>query len=622
MQTEKYTGIGLIGNENIAAIYAVNNGIVDINGTGIYHLFYKNYAHDLLQSAVTMIKAGDTIYYGNKVWKKHTHPVHIKPEATYVEEHYRYCDEFILEECSLKRKDRVYAYGKNRLIFEAEVENFSSEEREISCYGYIAVRNDKQISVREIKKDAYAIQTGDAYFGMDINENKEVFIVEDSPTDFAYQTFLDIAEEKQSRDEIETSCRLGYAQGGTKRIKPGEKIRIRWSLVFADSQRELEEELEQSAVEDKRAEADRYWTTWFEKGKMPESGEEFSDMALTNLAALKAVCIGGYIPADLTGHYFCNKMPCYYARDSIMAARALLMSGHTEECRDIIQYLIERKRKKNGEFYQRYDGYGEPNEGANNNVFHQIDSIGYFGRIVYEYLKVTGKLLAEENLLMELTDVIFHAEQKNGLVGPEGGVNEGVFGGAFITSSNMFIYGGILAIKQIFRKLGNDEYEKKCQDICSQIYGGIQTAFNEELGRYDYGFVNYHEHSVRKYDTPQYFGPLYGYPNDDNMKATHRYFLQNASFFEDGIGYSEQEYHHGPWLFNTLACAEYSKRSSEMEEYRKKMRWAELHCNAYGLLPEAVDADNEQNCYINPLSWACAEFVAAYFSKGEFENEE
>ena len=51
MQTGKYTGIGLIGNENIAAIYAVNNGIVDINGTGIYHLFYKTYAHDLIQSA-------------------------------------------------------------------------------------------------------------------------------------------------------------------------------------------------------------------------------------------------------------------------------------------------------------------------------------------------------------------------------------------------------------------------------------------------------------------------------------------------------------------------------------------------------------------------------------------
>lgn len=44
------------------------------------------------------------------------------------------------------------------------------------------------------------------------------------------------------------------------------------------------------------------------------------------------------------------------------------------------------------------------------------------------------------------------------MVGPEGGVNEGVFGPAFITSSNMFIYGGILAAKQIFAILGNKEY--------------------------------------------------------------------------------------------------------------------------------------------------------------------
>ena len=106
------------------------------------------------------------------------------------------------------------------------------------------------------------------------------------------------------------------------------------------------------------------------------------------------------------------------------------------------------------------------------------------------------------------------------------------------------------------------------------------------------------------------------------MKSTHRYFFKYASFFEDGIGYSEQEYHHGPWLFNTLACAEYCKRRGDLEEYTKKMRWAVKHSNRYGLLPEAVDADQEEICFINPLSWACAEFVAAYFSEGRFQDEE
>lgn len=622
MQTGKYTGIGLIGNESISAIYAVNNGIVDINGTGIYHLFYKNYAHDLLQSAVTMIKAGDTVYYGNKVWKKYTHPVHIRPEKTYVEECFRYCDEFLLEEAGLRRKDMVYAYGDNRLVFEMELMNLSSREQKIACYGYAAVRNEKTIETKLLKTGTLGIHTGEAWLGMVTEQTEEIYASEDSPTDFAYQTFLDIMEGRQKRQETVTSCRLGYAQGGERVLAPGEKLSMTWSLLFADSFEELEEQMEAAAGLDMRQEAAGYWKAWLEEGKFPQEEDEFKEMALTNLIAVKAVCVGGYIPADLTGHYFSSKMPCYYARDSIMAARALFEAGHLRECRDIIQYLIGRKRKENGEFYQRYDGYGEPNEGANNNVFHQIDSIGYFCRIVFEYFKETGELLAEEGLLMELTDVILHAEKKEGMAGPEGGVNEGVFGGAFITSSNMFIYGGIKAAEQIFKDIGNQEYETKCSQICSQIYRGIQTAYNEEIGRYDYGYVNYHDHVVRKYDTPQYFGPLYGFPDDEHMKATHRYFLKYASFFEDGIGYSEQEYHHGPWLFNTLACAEYCKRSGDKEEYLKKMRWAKAHSNRYGLLPEAVDADNEELCFINPLSWACAEFAAAYFSKGEFEHEE
>lgn len=622
MQTEKYTGIGLIGNENISAIYAVNNGIVDINGTGVYHLFYKSYAHDLLQSAVTMIRVGNTIYYGNKVWKKHTHPLHIKPVTNYVEQRYRYCDEFILEECGLKRKDIVYAYGSDSVVFEIELENCSDREQTIGCYGYAAFRNDKEVETCILKNGSIGVHTGDAYIGMKTEQRAEVYLVEDSPTDFAYQTFLDVIERKQNPREIKTLCRLGYVQGGEHIMMPGEKIHMRWSLLFADAYEVLEEKMSTACNLNEYEEAKRYWNKWLLEGGESLGAEEFKEMAMTNLIALKAVCLGGFIPADLTGHYYCNKMPCYYARDSIMVARAFLLSGHLRECKEIICYMIHRKRKENGEFYQRYDGCGEPNEGANNNVFHQIDSVGYFCRIVAEYYKVTNEFLADENMLIELTDVICRVEKKNGMAGPEGGVNEGVFGGAFITSSNMYIYGGMKAAEALFSVLGNEEYEIKCRQICAQIYSGIQTTYNEEIGRYDYGYVNYHDHTVQKYDTPQYFGPLYGFPNDRYMQATHQYFLEFASFFEDGIGYSEQEYHHGPWLFNTLACAEYCKKCGEEKEYRKKMRWSSGHSNAYGLLPEAVDANDEKNCFINPLSWACAEFVASYFSKEKFEDEE
>ena len=42
------------------------------------------------------------------------------------------------------------------------------------------------------------------------------------------------------------------------------------------------------------------------------------------------------------------------------------------------------------------------------------------------------------------------------MVGPEGGVNEGVFGPAYITSSNMYIYGGLLAAIEIAKEFNDD----------------------------------------------------------------------------------------------------------------------------------------------------------------------
>ncbi|PWJ50484.1 hypothetical protein [Faecalicatena contorta] len=615
MEREQYTGIGLIGNENIASIYTVNNGIVDINGTGIYHLFYKEYDHDLLQSAVTMVKIEDTLYYGNKKWKAHTHPEHIRPYQTRVEEHHRYVDTFQLEEHDLIKQDQIYAYGKNRLVFECSISNESNKSQRLTCYGYAAVRNGRQIHSKLSEQGDILIHTGNVHIGMIAQGKMEQYMVEDSPTDFAYQTFLDVMKRKEQKEAVHTDCRLGCVSGEEFTVLPGETVVYRWALIFADSSQELHQDIQEYQMEDAREAAGSFWRSWLTEGIIDtqDRPEEFKDMAYTNLIALKAVCVGGYIPADLTGHYFCNQMPCYYARDSIMVARAFLLAGHVRECESILCYLIERKRKENGEFYQRYDGRGRPNEGANNNVFHQLDSIGYFCRIIYEFYQITGKLLIAEKLLISLIEVLEGAQTKWGMVGAEGGVNEGVFGGAFITSSNMFIYGGIDAAKELFSLYGNEKYEEKCKKLCIRIYAGIQTTFNQEIGRYDYGYVDYHDHIVKKYDTPQYFGPLYGYPNDENMQKTHTYLLKYASFFEDGIGYSEQEYHHGPWLFNTLACAEYCKKYGSLEEYSRKLSWCVLHSNAYGLLPEAVDANQEERCYINPLTWACAEFVSAYF---------
>ncbi len=122
-----------------------------------------------------------------------------------------------------------------------------------------------------------------------------------------------------------------------------------------------------------------YWNQWFETGHI-EQLASYQDYERTkaNLVAMKCSLMNGFVPADLTGHYFANSMPCYYARDAMMTARGFLMAGYYKEFVDVFMYLKHRKKKANGEFYQRYNGLGNPDEGANNNVFHQLDSIGFF----------------------------------------------------------------------------------------------------------------------------------------------------------------------------------------------------------------------------------------------------
>ena len=48
----------------------------------------------------------------------------------------------------------------------------------------------------------------------------------------------------------------------------------------------------------------------------------------------------------------------------------------------------------------------------------------------------------------------------------------------------------------------------------------------------------------------------------------------------------------------------------DMEEYYKKLDWVLDNSNSYGLFPEAIDALEEDNAWVNPLIWACAEFVS------------
>lgn len=611
MSHKRYPAITVVGGERISALYGVDNGIVDWQGVGIQHFFHRNYEMDLVHSGVTFFRHDSGhVEWGNRLSNGKRHPEHQHPIHTRTLDGFRFQTTFRSQENqALSWTEEVMASPDNKLLVETHIANDGPNSIVLDIGTYVILRNPGGGQLR--KTDNGALWQGAASALQIAMEGAEDYsLTVESPTGFVYRTLQQLLQREASTEPVASRNMLGVALWRTIEIPPQGSVVLHWGIAAGENREEVDTPWE---WEKERSAAIRYWREWTEHavGNFVSLPARVRDHYLTNLAAIKGALLGGFVPADITGHYFSNGSPSYYARDAMMIARAFLLSGYHQEAESILTYLIGRPTKQNsGEFFQRYNGKGESSEGANNNVPHQLDSQGYMLRNLQTYYERTGKWLLSLEQVKPYVEILFSNQGPHGLIGPEGGVNEGVFGPAYIISSNMFIYGGVMAAAQMAELQGDPQLAARWTRLAESIDRGIQSAWIEDEGRYGYGYVEYAEEVVKKYDTPQYFGPLYGYPISPRIRLNNEFMLEHATFFGDGIGYTEQEYHHGPWLFNTGACAEYQALTGDAEQYVKKVEWMMDHANGYGLMPEAVDAEDENRSFINPLTWACAEFVS------------
>ncbi|WLD92598.1 hypothetical protein [Alkalihalobacillus sp. AL-G] len=608
--TKRYPAIGLIGSDHTSALYGVENGIVDWQGMGIQHFFYKNYEQDLIHSATTYIQhENNVIELGNRRIDGQHHPVHQRPVSTSVEEGFLYETMFESQEVDgLVWQERIFATEDDKVVFETTFRNRCDQAVAFETGGYVILRNPNNGKIVQNEGICWENNRQHLHIAMDGESDDQAYI--ESPTGFVFRTQQQMLKRKAGDGaKAESPNMIGVTTRKKLTIGPGENQTVRWGIGSSELGQTVHWDWE-----DHLSDAHTYWKNWFaDKDLFSLSlSREVERHAKANLVAIKASLLDGFVPADITGHYFSIGSPCYYARDAMMITRAFLLAGFTEEAKEILMYLNERRtRNDSGEFFQRYNAKGEPSEGANNNVFHQFDSQGYFLRNVYTYYEKTGEWLMPFEEVQKYADVLQHFQGREGLIGPEGGVNEGVFGPAYITSSNMFIYGGLMAAIEMARLHDRQDKAADWERLAISIKQGIESTWIPEKGRFGYGYVDYIEEVIEKYDTPQFFGPLYGYPTDDRVRKMNETLTEQASFFGKGIGYSEQEYHHGPWLFNTGACAQLHSLFKETDKYEQIIDWMIDHSNGYGLMPEAIDGNDESLPFINPLTWACAEFVSS-----------
>lgn len=597
-----YPGLTYIGTSRFSGLYGCNETIVDQKAIGLQHLFIDDYKIDLIHTACSVVTVEDVAYFGDRIKPKRGHALRQKSEVSSVRDHCIYEDVFSYEKFT--KIDRVTALEKDYIYFETEIKNHSTSDLNFKVSSLCITQNQDDYEVKKIE-DMIVFAARGKTFSMKAENQCFSSISPDAPSGFMYKGIEDILYDKgRDLDALKSSYAIAVSLSENRVIAPQETSVFKWVLIVRDNQEacvsngksfDFNEVLKRSITE---------WRNWL--------GESYRPQAADALVALKAANLNGFLPADLTGHYFANNRVSFYVRDALMGSRAFLYTGHYEEFKEIVAYLLDCPVKDNNEFYQRYNPDQLPDEGANNNVFSQIDAIGYFTRVISDYYHLTGELLVDFERLISIVGVLDGISTKEDLLGPEGGVNEGVYGPAYITSTNMFIAGGLLGVANLAHKLGYLDYEKEWAKFAYKLISACESCFLNE-GYYAYGYVDYHNDPVLRYDTPQLFAGALGYPITENYIKSFRYLSKFGTYFGLGYGYSEQEYHNGPWIFNTAAAAQIAYLLDDEEHYMAIMLWLKNHCNDYGLLPEAVDARDETKSFINPLMWANAEYVCCSY---------
>ncbi len=601
-----YPAMTYIGSNKFSALYGQNDTIIDQKATGLQHLYVDNYEKDLIHTACTTVKVDNVIYYADRVKPMIGHPTRHSSTKSYVEDHCIMVDEFDYKDFT--KTDKVSVHEKY-IRFQTTITNISRENKEFQLSSLLVTKPENKTTVTfnnnsfyyEIEGKHIAVISS-AYEGHNISL--------DAPSAFMYRGIEDLLHNKRRNNEgLESSLPIASSLYTTTVIKPNESTVFDWVILIEDTQEELVDSVHDFTFDIDFLEIRKYWKQYLSRVNEPVL---FDYETKTKLVALKGALLDGLLPADLTGHYFANGEVCFYSRDALMGSRAFLYAGLYDEFLSIVRFLLSCNRKENGEYYQRYRFDKIEDEGANNNVFTQIDFIGYFTRVVTDYYHLTGTMCCTFEVIDSMISILDNTLFKNGLYGPEGGVNEGVYGPAFITSTNMFIAGGIKGAIQLAKENKETSYEGKWSMIYKKLFVSIENVFHQQY--YPYGYVTYHDELIMRYDTPQLLSGSLGYPLTQNFKKSFYTLIKKASYFEYGIGYSEQEYHDGPWIFNTAAAAQVAYLVEDEELYKNIMKWMIHHQNGFLMNPEAVDAKNENIPFINPLMWANSEFVCAAYS--------
>ncbi len=385
----------------------------------------------------------------------------------------------------------------------------------------------------------------------------------------------------------------------------------------------------------------RYHDLWLKGGS--ERVRHIYDRSLIALHLLSDRATGGIIAApemDAASRSSGSYGYCW-PRDGAFIAHALDVAGEHHLSRAFFDWAM-RAQERDGGWYQRYSVTGNlaPSWGL-----VQFDETGLLVWAAFRHIGITGDLAYARTIL---THLIRAANYLRDALDPDLGIAPFTIDlWEEVASSNTYAsactWSAFLSLAQLADTLGDTELATQWYEAARHLKSAIEThLWSEQHQRFlrgrnqlllpeDAARLRHDPHAHLRETTilghrrylrdadPTVDISLLGLSvpcgvfaaNDARIVATTQAIREHLTGPNGGIMRYERDGYRGgnPWVLCTLWLAWQEYEQGDMDSALQHYRWVLDHATALDLLPEQVDRQTGEPCWIIPLAWSHAMFI-------------
>lgn len=543
-------------------------------------------------------------------------------------------------------------------IRQYEIKNIGSEELELGFVQYSSMIT----TTPDLRSTLFAFDTESLIhykhnYYISISSDIEVFQFQlgNNAIDSARYTELNGFESIGMMRDGALSWKIGT-------LKPGEKKNFNMFICASSTLKgvkELSRKCKTLDIFEQYENTKKYWLDFIKSAKEVNTGNAAIDglykRSLLVFRLMSDEQTGGLLASAEIDEGFskCGRYAYCWGRDAAFITSALDVSGLNGAVDKFYDWAVDTQ-DDDGSWHQRYymDGNLAPSWGM------QVDETGtlIWGMLKHYEITKNKDFLAKvwNSVEKGVEFLVKFIDDETGLPKPSYDLWEERVGEH--TYSCAAVYGGIMAGVRIAEILKlAQETAHKWNDVAEGIKKAIETnLWKSDAGRFirsvrtklnPWGSEHSHHTTVIEVNSKGYrrdvtledwtidvslLGvtiPFEVFEAKDKRVAKTVEAIENilTAHPVGGIKRYENDNYIGgnPWVLTTLWVALYHIEAGNMEKAKSYFEWAVKSCTKLGLLPEQVNRDTGEPCWVIPLTWSHAMFVLVLdklIEAGAFKN--